>query len=191
MGATDAPRRKTWVICLGAEAIADSTAYVLVDKSDTANFPHNETNFINVLGLNASVETHGDGIFDTWLGVITEVDATNGTAKWFDALHCENRDNPTDDTGHFDFERDYTRGGAAPDGICCKVNTDESTPYLGSNLTQEGNTNWQTDVGLASIAGAAGGSTGKPGAGDIVMWVEEVTNGGTLDFCITLTYEDH
>lgn len=189
MASSDSNRRKTWTVCLGAEAVAADTAYVLVDLSDSTNFPHTETNWINVLGLMASVETQTDGDYDLWIGVISEVDATNGTAEWFDVLHCEALQNATDDQGHFDFVRDYTLGGAAPDGINCRV-VSGATPYLATNQTQAGNTNWQTDTGLASPVGAAGGATGKPGAGDIVLWVEEVT-GGTCDFSITLIYEDH
>jgi hypothetical protein len=191
MASTDSQRRKTWTICLGAEAVAASTAYVLVDLSDTTNFPHNEDNWINVLGALVNAETKSDGQYDIWLGVVTENDGTDGTAKWFDVLHCENRDNATDDTGHFDFKRDYTFGGANPDGINCKVTAAGATPYIGSNQAQAGNSNWQNDVGLASIAGAAGGTTGEPGVGDVVMWVEKAAGSGTLDFSIALAYEDH
>jgi len=42
---------------------------------------------------------------------------------------------------------------------------------------------------LASPAGAAAGATGKPGDGDIVVWVEEVSGTGTIDFCLTAIYE--
>ena len=70
---------------LGAEAVAASTGYVLVDLSDTTNYPHSETNEAHLLGLTLSAETHSVGVFDIWVGVITEVDASNGTAYW---LHC-------------------------------------------------------------------------------------------------------
>jgi hypothetical protein len=177
----------SYTAVLQAEAVAASTAYVLVDLSDTTNFPHEDTGHIEVLGMVVSAETHGDGIFDLWFGVISEVDATNGSADWFQVLHVENRDNATDDTGRFFEQIDYTFSGVNPQGVNCLV-VSEATPHLITNITQDGNTNWQTDTGLASPAGAAAGATGKPGAGDIVLWAEEVTDGGTLDFCVTLQY---
>ncbi|GAF79950.1 unnamed protein product, partial [marine sediment metagenome] len=47
----------------------------------------------------------------------------------------------------------------------------------------------QTDVALGSPAGAAGGTTGKSGEGDLVMWCEEVSGSGTIDFCIRVDYK--
>jgi len=190
MAASDAPRRETYTVNLGAEATAVDTAVVLVDLSDTTNFAHNDTNWINVLGAWGSVETKADGQYDIWIGVISEVDATNGTAEWFDVWHCECVDNPTDSTSHFDFQRDYTCGGANPDGICCKISSG-SMIHITTGQNQAGNVNWQTDTGLLSPAGAAAGATGKPGAGDIVAWIEEAAGTGTCDWNITLVYEAH
>lgn len=186
MGSTDAPRRKTFVVNLGAEAVADDTPYVLVDLSDSTNFPHGDTNWIDVLGVLASIETHTDGQYDIWLGVVIENDGTDGTAEWFDVLHCENRQNASDGLGHFHFVRDYTLGGANPDGINCKV-TSGATPYLATAQSQADNGNWQNDTNRTSPVGA----TTKPGAGDVVVWVEEAGGAGTCDFSLTLIYEAH
>ena len=138
---------------LQAEGVDASTAYVLVDLSDTTNFPHANTGHIEVLGMLVSAETHSDGQYDLWFGAISEVDATNGSADWFAVLHCQNRDNATDDSGHFDFVRDFTLGGANPRGVSCDVTSGELTLFYVTNITQNGNTNWQTDTGLASPAG--------------------------------------
>ena len=59
----------------------------------------------------------------------------------------------------------------------------------GAGLRETDNTTWQTDTGLLSPAGNAGGATGKPGVGDLVLWVEEVTNGGTLDLWCGVQYD--
>ena len=193
MAATDAPRRSgVYTVNVGAEATAASLAVVLVDLSDSTNFPHSslETSWINVLGVFGSVETASDGPYDIWLGVISESDATNGTAEWFDVIHCQSPQNATDNLGHFDIVRDYTLGGSNPDGINCMV-TAGATPYLATAQTQAGNTNWQTDVGLLSPVGAAAGATGKPGAGDIVAWIEETGGTGTCDWSLTLVYAAH
>ena len=67
MAATDSPRRETYVVNVGAEAVAASTAYVLVDLSDSTNFPHNETNWLNLLGLKLNSEKASDGVYDEWV----------------------------------------------------------------------------------------------------------------------------
>lgn len=173
---------------MGAEAVAASTAYVLVDLSDTTNFPHRHTNSIHLQALHLDGDKASDGIFDIWVGVITEVDATNGSADWFHVFHLEAQDNATDDQASFARTVDFTLGGANPDGLDLTVLSDESTPGFVTYSTQDGNTNWQTDTGLGSPAGAAGGATGRPGAGDLVFWVEEVTDSGTIDFMLSAQY---
>jgi hypothetical protein len=184
------PGRLVYTVNLGAEAVAASTAYVLVDLSDTTNYPHTQSNFLNLLGLELSTEKASDGVYDLWCGVIYEVDATNGSALWFDVFHIEASGNATDSTDRFAVSRDYTCGGSNPSGISARVNAaGDGLLWMVGNQEQAGNTNWQTDVGLASPVGAAAGATGKPGAGDIVVWVEEVSGTGTIDFSITAHYE--
>jgi hypothetical protein len=179
---------QVYTALMGAEAVAASTAYVLVDLSDTTNFPHNDTNVIHLLGLRLVAEKASDGVYDIWAGVITEVDATNGSADWFHVFHVEAVGNATDSTDRVYAVLDFTWGGSNPDGLSLKVNSDESTPHFVTYATQDGNTNWQTDTGLASPAGSGGGSTGKPGVGDLVFWVEEVSGSGTIDFALSADY---
>jgi len=169
------------------QAIAASTGYVLVDLSDTTNFPHAGTTHVEVLGLKVSTEKASDGVYDIWFGVITEVDASNGSADWFEVFHLQASGNATDSTDRFAWQLDYTLGGSNPQGINCLV-VSEALPHFITNVTQNGSTTWQTDTGLGSPAGAAAGATGRPGAGDIVMWVEEVSGTGTIDFSVTLFY---
>lgn len=183
--------RAVYHAIVGAEAVAASTAYVLVDLSDTTNYPHRAqdgTGEAHLLGMNLAAETHGDGEYDIWVGVISEVDATNGTAKWVHVFHIENRDNATDSTGHFAESIDFTLGGYVPEGMNCAITAAGALEKLVTNQQQAGHVNWQTDTGLASPVGAAAGATGKPGAGDIVVWVEEVGGTGTLDWCLDAAY---
>jgi len=180
--------RPAYAVTLGAEAVAESTAYVLVDLSDTTNFPHGKTTELHLLGLDVMAEKAGDGVYDIWVGVVTENDGTDGSITWVRCFHLESVCNPTDSTDRFHASEDYTRGGTVPEGINLNVTSGALTKFA-SNLTQADNANWQNDVGLASPAGAGGGTTGKPGAGDLVMWVEEVSGSGTLDVCMTVTYE--
>ena len=180
--------RPKFTAVLGAEAVAASTAYVLVDLSDTTNYPHTKTGEIHLLGLDVNIETQSDGIYDMWIGVITEVDATNGTADWVHVFHEESTNNPTDSTDRFNDQLDFTLGGSNDEGINLNITGGAMTRIV-TNLQQAGHVNWQTDTGLASPVGAAAGATGKPGVGDLVVWVEEVSGTGTIDFMLKVIYE--
>lgn len=175
--------RPAYAVTLGAEAIAASTPYVLVDLSDITNFPHGNTAEIHLLGLILTTEKASDGAFDIWLGVVTENDATDGSVTWVHCFHVEHVFNATDDDDRYAREIDFTLGGSIPEGINLNVTSGALTKFA-SNLTQADNASWQNDVNRTSPVGA----TTKPGVGDLVMWVEETADGGTLDFCITAIY---
>ena len=168
---------------LGAEGVAASTAYVLVDLSDTTNFPHAGTTELHLKWLSLNTEKATDGAYDIFVGVITEVDATNGTADWIHVFHLEHVNNSTDSTDRYSAVIDFTGGGGMEQGINCNI-TGGALTYVVTNQQQAGHTNWQTDVDLASPVG----TTTNPGPGDLVVWVEEVAGSGTIDFSITAQY---
>jgi len=173
--------RPSYTAVLGAEGVSASTPYVLVDLSDTTNFPHTQTAEVHLLGLHLDTEKHGGG-FDVWVGVVTENDATDGSVTWLHRFDLEALNTYGIEPQH--REIDFTLGASNPQGVNCAVRSG-ATPFLISNLTQADNVNWQNDTNRASPAG----STTKPGAGDIVVWVEEVVDDGTLDFTLTAIYE--
>ena len=180
--------RASFAVTLGAEAVEASTPYVLVDLSDTTNYPHVHTTELHLLGLILSTEKAGDGVFDVWVGVVTENDGTDGSATWAHCFHLEASGNPTDSSDRFHASVDFTLGGANPQGVNLAVVSGSLTNFL-SNLSQSNSANWVNSTGRASPAGAGGSTTGKPAAGDLVLWVEEVSDVGTLDFCLTTIYE--
>jgi len=173
-----------FAVTLGKEAVAASTPYVLVDLDDVANFPHSRTIELHLLGLILNAEKASDGIYDIWVGVVTENDATDGSVTWVYCFHLESVLNPTDSTDRFAWQVDFTLGGAVDEGVNLNVTAGVLTKFA-SNLTQANHVNWQNDVNRDSPVGAAT----KPGVGDLVMWVEEVGGTGTIDFCITPIYE--
>jgi len=176
--------RPVYAVNLGAEAVAASTPYVLIDLSDTTNFPHGDTQELHLLGLVMNSEKASDGIFDVWVGVVTENDGTDGSATWCHVFHLEAVGNATDSTDRFAQTVDFTLAGRNPDGLNLAVVSGALTNFAG-NQTQANSANWINSTNRASPVG----STTKPAAGDVVVWVEEVTNGGTLDFSLTAIYE--
>jgi len=170
------------------EAVSASTAYVLVDLSDTTNYCHDGSNVLYVQRIRVSAEKASDGAYDLWFGTVVENDSTDGTAHWFHCLHLEMAENPTDSTDRFVGEIEMATP-TRPEGLCLAIDTASGKPfYFLSNATQANSSNWQNDTGLASPAGAAGGATGKPGVGDLVMWCEETGGSGTIDLCVSVDY---
>ena len=176
--------RARYFVSLGAEAVAASTPYVLVDLSDITNFPHKNTNALHLMGLILHAEKASDGVFDIWVGVVTECDATDGSTEWVHVYHLEASGNATDSTDRFAQLIDFTLGGHDRDGVNLLVRGG-ATPHFASNQTQANNVSWQNDTNRVSPVG----TTTKPGVGDLVVWVEEVTDTGTIDFVISAIYE--
>ena len=174
---------RVYAATLGIEALDASTPYVLVDLSDTTNFPHNGTAEIILCGLALNAEKASDGQFDIWVGVVIENDGTDGTAKWIHCFHLESVVNPTDSTDRRSFEIDFSRGSPVPGGLDLKV-TSGALVYVVTNLSQASHANWKNDTNRVSPVGA----TTKPGVGDLVVWVEETGGTGTIDFCLTALY---
>jgi len=174
----------THVVNLGVEAVDASTPYVLVDLSDTTNFPHSGTAEIHLLGLLLNAEKHSDGQFDVWVGVVTENDDTDGSADWIHVFHLEHVANATDSTDRHSDVVDFTLGGGNPKGLNLNVESGALVHFAG-NQSQANSGSWQNDTNRVSPVG----STTKPAAGDLVVWVEEVGGTGTLDFSITAIYE--
>lgn len=169
---------------LGVEAVAASTPYVLVDLSDATNFPHEDTTGIHLHGLSINTEKASDGVYDIWLGVVTENDATNGTADWVHVFHLEAVGNATDSTDRFAQSLDFSLGGFNDLGIDLTIRGGAGIGFV-TNQQQAGHVNWQSDTNRTSPVGA----TTKPGVGDLVVWVEEVSGTGTIDFAISVIYE--
>lgn len=173
---------------LGAEAIAASTPYVLIDLDDITIFPNpgvmgDRIERIDLLSLSIDTETHTTGVFDVWVGVVYENDATDGSVKWIHVWHLEGDTNATDSKTRFAQQISYTGEGGNPKGLNCRIISGAPVHFV-SNQEQAGSTDWQNDATI----GSSSGTDVAAGVGDIVVWVEEVTTGGTIDFNITALY---
>ncbi len=179
---------QAFYVALGAEAVAASTPYVLIDLDDITIFPNpfemgKRVERIDLLSLSIDAETHTTGVFDVWVGVVYENDATDGSVKWIHVWHLEEDTNATDSAGRAAQQISYTGGGANPEGLNCRIISGAPVHFV-SNQEQTDSTDWQNDTAI----GSSSGTNVAAGVGDIVVWVEEVTNGGTIDFNVTALY---
>jgi len=166
------------VVALVKLALDADKAAVLVDLSDTTNFPHSLTGKLRVYGIQVNTEVKADGAFILYLGVVTEVDGTDGSTKWIAALLLETVDNPTDSTGARAFSLRW------PNGLDLEVSGGAPVKFL-SNAGHTDNVAWQTDTDLDSPYGDA---ASPPGAGDLVAYLDETGGTGTCSFSITVEY---
>jgi len=160
--------------------LAATEAFVLVDLSDTGSFPHTETGRIRLYSLTLSIEKETDGQYLLKFGVITEVDATNGSAYWFYIVDDEYIGNPTDSTDR--LAQKLTWDG----GIDLEIDTvGEIFENIISNTEMADDVAWQTDVSLDS---PKGDTQSPPGVGDLVMYLEETAGAGTISFSVLVEY---
>jgi hypothetical protein len=89
----------------------------------------------------------------------TQPDATNSTSRAFRTYHWNEG---------LDLE---ISGGVPVWGV--------------SNVGHSGDATWQTDTALDSPIGDA---SSAPGAGDLVMFVDETGSTGSLSICVTVQY---
>jgi hypothetical protein len=155
-------------------AVAASTAAIIVDLSDTTNWPHKNTSGINVSGLWVDVDKAGASTDTVKVGVVTNIDASSGTVKWFFvAANTANRVS--------------TPGLQSPiiEGIVrTKVNSSNVTPYILTNNSSSQSTIFQTDVLLPT----ANGTFVAPAVGDIVAFIEGGGAAATATATIHLIY---
>lgn len=170
---------------LSKEAVAASTWYILVDISDTTNYAHpSGTSSVNILRLDIEAEKASDGVYDVWVGVVRENDATNGSADWIHVFHLEAVGNPTDSTDRFTRDVNFACQGVNPQGLDCSIVGSRLVYMRGPNSGDQ--TALQNDAG--DLASAAGGSSLSAVAGDVIVWVEEVSGTGTIDVALTCQY---
>lgn len=163
IGAPKAPYQVSLVFA----AVDAGTPYVLVDLSDTTNFPHIATGHIVLRGLNVIANNAN---FDVYVGVVVENDATDGTAHW---LY-------------------YSKGVTAeafrvPEhGIDLTVDTANTRlRFVRTNSTQANSANWQNDTSRVSPVG----STTKPGVGDLVLLIDETAGSETVTGRVDVYYD--
>ena len=147
--------------------VAATTGYIIVDKSDTTNYPHGSANPIIVKSVRVEAQTEGaDAEYNIRIGVLEEADGTDGTTRWFYEARI---DAPARLEEHVRY---------ADEGLSC-----DTTPgFIGTrNAT---NTRFQTDVTIANPTG----SNVAPGAGDIVAELVEIAGTGTISATLQVEY---
>lgn len=173
-----------WFYLYADASITASTYYIVVDMSDTTNFPHSDTGAWKLHDINGEVCVL-DSNTTEWnirLGIVTRVDATNGDVWWFHGIRVD-ASAPCDPAG-------ASKKPLFPEDRYLSGELDGATPkYFGGTSKSINSTNWQSDVNLTTFMG----QSQPPAVGDLVVEAIEVdgTPEGTLDFRIGIAYTTH
>jgi len=155
----------TFHVNLSVSNAAGTVGYMLVDLSDTTNWPHTDTAHIILQQVIVNTNTNTSFVGDLSFGFLSNVDASNGDYHQIGFLHGERNSNVGQ--GAFDFSN-FGFG----------LETDE---WFGPTTSND--TTWQTDVNLI---GPDGGTSYPAGNGDFVMKL--VSSAGAADISVTVTY---
>ena len=157
--------REQFYIHLDAENIGAATGFMLIDLSDTTNWPHTNTGHIVLQTLSVDINADTSYRGDISLGFLSDVDGTNGDLNEITTFHY------TQGAPDLSEQRDY-RGG---------INL-QVADWFGP--TTSDSTVWQTDVDLQ---GPDGATSYPSGDGDFVLFVSRTA--GNVDVGITALYE--
>lgn len=144
-----------------------TTGFVLIDLSDTTNFPHSNSTNLCIIGYQISINPDINFVGQILIGFLENVDATNGDFKPLLCWKLEKR------------STNITDGLVFNSPIC----------VIPSNFLVPGNiddTTWQTDTALASPLDNTAPYTTAPGDGDLVMKV--VRTAGEVNIGVTIKY---
>ena len=150
-------------IHIDAEDVATTTAFMLVDLSDTTNWPHTNTGHIDVVFISGNVDPDTTYAGDIEIGFLTNVDGSNGDFNGLFELHMDKKTAPSV------FDLPIPFGGMSL----------ETAHWFGP--TTANSTLFQTDVDLA---GPDGASDYPSGDGDLVMIVGQSTGEVSVGFTI-------
>ncbi len=156
----------TSIIHIDAQNITATEGFMLVDLSDTTNWPHSNTGHIDLvfLAINVNPSTAFRG--DVEIGFLSSVDADNGDFNVIDSFH-------------------FQQQGSALNGVIDHTWHHvalETTSWFGP--TEADDVTWRTGL---SIQGPDGATSYPSGDGDMVMKI--TLTAGNVDVGITIVYD--
>lgn len=157
---------ETTTIHLDTQSVSAQEAFMLIDLSDTTNWPHSLTGHINIEYIIVEVDPDSSYLGEVKIGFLTNVGGDNGDFNQILDLDMARKS---------DFIVEVVDFGSH--GLDCEADHHFGPTIANSAL-------FQTDVNLE---GPDGATSYPSGDGDLVMLVE--VGAGSVDVSITLGYE--
>ena len=152
-------------VALNAENISATTGYILVDLSDSVNFPHTNTDHVLIHWIDISVNPTTTFTGDICIGYLSAIDGTDATLNVLKEFHLDKKGLQIN---HFTEYNSSHFSASASSGLLDFT--------LGVTQFNTGSTNARP-----------GNGTATPADGDLVMLV--TVGASTVDVGISLGYE--
>ena len=173
MFTTNTERERNGFASYGLNDVGATTYAILIDKSDTTNFPHDTTDDLHVSTVYLTVDRDANAIGTLRMGVITRVDGTNADVTWFAGIGFVKSDER-----HLVRDRNF-----APSQMRCVVESG-NTPYIASNAKSLNVAAINTGTTLNTPVGTA-----TPAVEDVVVAFEWTA--GTYNASASCFYHSH
>lgn len=147
-------------IAYGDQDIAATAYAILIDKSDTANFPHSETGRIDLTAVYLFVDRTNTAVGRLRLGVITRIDGTDADISYIQGVSFQKGSPPT-----IERDRHYS-----PSQLKCSVVDGELNRIL------TGETETTTSVNTGTTLDTPAG-TATPAVGDLIVKFQHDSGG--------------
>ena len=151
---------------------AGTTRYILIDLSDTTNWPHDNATVIHIDWVDIHIDSDNTGDYVIKLIALANVDATNG-----DAYVIHETSGSKTAGNNIDEEMNLTPNGWLVDSA-----------RIGSSDISLNDVTYQTDVNLYTLFDPATSDT-PPGSGDLIL--EAVVNAGNITINYDIGYHTH
>lgn len=157
--------KQSYNVHLDVQNATGTVGYMLIDLSDTTNWPHTATGHIVIEKIIINVNPSSAYLGDIEIGFLSSVDATDGDFNKIIVIHGER--SAVGSTETYDFA-----------GIGLDL---ETANWFGPVTAND--TTWQTDVNLY---GPSGATSFPAGAGDLVMKL--ISTAGNVDIGVSIVY---
>lgn len=151
------------IVHIDAEDISATEAFMVVDLSDTVNWPHTNTGHIDLLTIVVNIDPDTTYQGDIQLGFLSSVDGDNGDFNGFAEIHMDKKADP------FSIAVPIAGGGM----------TLETTHWFGPTIANS--TLFQTGVNLQGPDDATSYPSGN---GDLVMIVTQTAGAVSVGLSI-------
>lgn len=151
---------------------AGDTDLILIDLSDTTNYPHSETGYIHIEEIHIDIDSGSSSVYSVTIGFLENVDATDGDL--YEIMHVDG----SKDAG---LSKEISRK-FYPNGPRC------SSTYIATSDITLNDTTYQTDVNLATTIDPGTADT-PPGSGDLVLIAN--TTSANIGVEINIAYHTH
>lgn len=151
-----------------------STDTILIDLSDTVNWPHKETGEIQIQSISVVIDKVAASTGSVKIGVVNTVNSSTGSVSWIKDFQTRNN---LSNSAIIKFDR------VDPTYYRCRVNSqglsaDGLTPYFLTNDKTVASTTFQNDVALSTTFGPGV----FPATGDIILEInKDASNAWNVD----------